>query len=256
MDDRALYPTILGLQAPWEVERVELRTDPQEVDVWVGAEAGTSFACPHCGQTAPIYDHVERRWRHVDTCQFRTLLCARPPRLRCAAHGVITVPVPWAETGSRFTLLFERLAIAWLQEATPTAVGRRLGLSWDEARGIMERAVRRGLQHRQPTVVPHLGVDERSFLKRHQYVSVVADLDTPRILHVADDRKAASLTGDFQTLTPRQRGGIPDVAARERTVTRDFEKGPCKRSLAIATEDTTQVRIVDRAGRVRWRTTP
>lgn len=212
MDDRALYQTILGLQAPWEVERVELRTDPQEVDVWVGAAAGTPFACPHCDQAAPIYDHVERRWRHLDTCQFRTLLCARVPRVQCATHGVTTVPVPWAEAGARFTRLFERLAIAWLQEATPTAVGRRLGVSWDEARGIMERAVRRGLQRRQPTVVPHLGVDEKSFLKRHQYVSVVVDLEAPRILHVADDRKATSLTGYFQMLTPAQREGIVAIA--------------------------------------------
>ena len=212
MDDRALYQTILGLETPWVVERVELRTDPQEVDVWVGAAPGTPFACPQCGEASPIYDHVERRWRHLDTCQFRTLLCARIPRLSCATHGVTTASVPWAEPGSRFTLLFERLAIAWLKEATPTAVGRRLGLSWDEARGIMTRAVRRGMRRRQPTVVPYLGIDEKSFLKRHQYVSVVVDLETPRILHVADDRKATSLTSYFTTLTDGQRDGIVAIA--------------------------------------------
>lgn len=119
----------MGLQAPWDVARVELRTDPVEVDVWVGATPGTSFACSKCGQASPIYDHVERRWRHLDTCQFRTLSCARIPWLSCATHGVTTVAVPWAEAGSCFTQLFKRLAIAWLKEATPTAVGRRLGLS-------------------------------------------------------------------------------------------------------------------------------
>jgi transposase len=191
---------------------VELRTDPQEFDVWVGAVPGTPFACPKCGQAASIYDHVERRWRHLDTCQFRTMLCARIPRVACTAHGVTTVVVPWAEAGSHFTLLFERLAIAWLQEAMPTAVGRRLGLSWDEARGIMERAVRRGLARRQPAVAPHLGIDEKSFLKRHQYVSVVVDLDAPRILHVADGRKATSLTHYFTTLTETQRDGIAAIA--------------------------------------------
>jgi len=111
------------------VERVELREATQEVDVRVAAATGTTFGCPQCAAVSPVYDHVERRWRHLDTCQFRTLLCARVPRVRCATHGVTTVRVPWAEPGSRFTLLFERLAIAWLQDATPTAVGRRLGLS-------------------------------------------------------------------------------------------------------------------------------
>jgi len=212
VDDRALYQTILGLQAPWGVERVELRVEPGEVEVWVAAEAGTSHACPDCAAVSAIHDHVERRWRHLDTCQFRTVLCARVPRVRCATHGVRTTRVPWAEPGSRFTLLFERLAIAWLREATPTAVARRLGLSWDEARGIMARAVRRGLARRQPTVVPYLGIDEKSFLKRHQYVSVVVDLDAARILHVADERKAVSLVEYFGALDEAQRTGITAIA--------------------------------------------
>jgi transposase len=203
---------MLGLQAPWAVERVELRVEPGEVEIWVAAEAGTPHACPDCAAVSAIHDHVERRWRHLDTCQFRTVLCARVPRVRCAAHGVRTTRVPWAEPGARFTLLFERLAIAWLREATPTAVARRLGLSWDEARGIMARAVRRGLARRQPAVVPHLGIDETSFLKRHQYVSVVVDLDAARILHVADDRQAVSLTPFFEGLSDAQRTGITAIA--------------------------------------------
>jgi transposase len=212
VDDRALYQAILGLSAPWQVERVELRVEPGEVEVWVAAEAGTPHACPDCEAVSAIHDHVERRWRHLDTCQFRTVLCARVPRVRCSTHGVRTTRVPWAEPGSRFTLLFERLAIAWLREATPTAVARRLGVSWDEARGIMARAVRRGLARRQPTVVPYLGIDEKSFLKRHQYVSVVVDLDAPRILHVADERKAVSLVDYFRGLDDAQRTGIAAIA--------------------------------------------
>jgi hypothetical protein len=57
------------------------------------------------------------------------------------------------------------------------------------------------------------------------------------------------------TINRGMRGGIPDVAARERTVTLYIEKEPFKRSLAIATEETIQVLIVDRAGSVLWRTT-
>jgi hypothetical protein len=32
----------------------------------------------------------------------------------------------------------------------------------------MVRAVRRGMARRQPSVVPHLGIDEKSVLKHHQ----------------------------------------------------------------------------------------
>ena len=44
------------------------------------------------------------------------------------------------------------------------------GLSWDEVRAIMERAVGRGLERRQAGPVPHIAVDEKSFRKRHRYL--------------------------------------------------------------------------------------
>jgi transposase len=125
---------------------------------------------------------------------------------------VLQVPVPWAEKGSRFTQLFERLAIDWLLEAGRSAVKRRLRLSWDEADGIMQRAVRRGLARRKQEVVPHVGVDEKSFQKRHEYVTVVCDLDRGHVLHVSDDRKAESLAAYYQSLTAEQRTGIQAVA--------------------------------------------
>lgn len=211
MEDRELYQTILGLSAPWGVERVHLKEAEGTVEVWVSPADGTTWSCPECEASVPGYDHVERRWRHLDTCQFTTVLCAQVPRTHCLTHGVRTVRVPWAEAGSRFTLLFERLAIAWLREATPAAVARRLGLSWEEARGIQERAVRRGLARREREPVAHLGIDEKSFLKRHQYVSVVVDLQRGRVLDVANDRKAESLVPYFSALSADERDGIEAI---------------------------------------------
>ena len=212
MEDRALYQTILGLSEPWTVERVELCETEHAVQVFVEATAGTTFTCPDCRAAAPVYDHAERRWRHLDTCQFTTLLVARVPRVQCGTHGVKTVRVPWAENGSRFPLLFERLAIAWRKEATPTAGARRLGLAWDEVRGIQERAVRRRLARRSREPVARIGIDEKSFLTRHQYVSIVVDLDQPRVLHVADNRRAESLVSSFGGLTEAERTGIDAIA--------------------------------------------
>lgn len=212
MDDRSLYATILGLQAPWDVERVELREAEQVVHVWVRAQAGTQFVCPECGATGPIYDHGDRSWRHLDTCQFQTLLHAAVPRITCPTHGVRTITVPWAERRSHFTLLFERLAIAWLKEATPLAVARRLGLTWEEANGIVERAVRRGLARRTSVAGRRLGIDEHSYLKHFQFVTMVVDLDEQTVLHVADDRTAETLAGYFDGLSIDERLAIEAIA--------------------------------------------
>lgn len=212
MDDRALYATILGLSDPWDVVRVELRAEEKAVHIWVGERAGTRFGCPECKAAAPIYDHVDRQWRHLDTCQFTTQLHAAVPRVECPAHGVKTVAVPWAERGSHFTLLFERLALAWLREATPLAVARLLGLSWEQTNHIVVRAVRRGLQRRPSATASRIGIDEHSFLKPHRYVTMVVDLDRRIVLHVGDDRRRDTLTPYFAHLTPAERAGITAIA--------------------------------------------
>jgi hypothetical protein len=54
-----------------------------------------------------------RQWRHLDTCQLKTLLVADLPRVQCAEHGVVSVHVPWSEPGSGFTALYEALVIDW-----------------------------------------------------------------------------------------------------------------------------------------------
>jgi len=212
MDDRTLYATILGIALPWEVDRVELDDGAKAVHVWLEARSGTTFACPECQTISPLHDHVERSWRHLDTCQYETRLHARVPRVDCAEHGVKTVPVPWATAHSRFTMLFERLAIAWLKEATPAAVARRLGLTWEEANGIVERAVRWGLARRTSVAGCRLGIDEHSYLKHFQFVTMVVDLDEQTVLHVADDRSAETLAGYFESLSIDERLAIEAIA--------------------------------------------
>ena len=120
--------------------------------------------------------------------------------------------MPWAEPSSRFTALFEALAIEWLKAASQKAVAGLLQLSWDEIHGIMERAVKRGLERRQAEPVSQMGVDEKAFRKGHSYLTLVNDLMRGRVLYVAEDRKQSSLDGFWETLTAEQISGIEAVA--------------------------------------------
>jgi transposase len=207
-----LYTAVLGLKAPWSVERVETQLDAGEVHVTVALPTNTRWVCPECGAAAPIHDHQDRSWRHLDTCQFHTIVHARVPRLNCPTHGIRQLKVPWAEPGSQFTAMFEALAIDWLSQASVSAVAKHLRISWDEASGIMERAVRRGLERREAEVIKHVGVDETSFAKRQAYVTVVADLERSRVLYVADDRSQAALDGYWAGLSHEHLLGIEAIA--------------------------------------------
>jgi transposase len=214
MRDIDLYRQVLGLEKPWAVGRVDLDVAGHRVDIWVEHESGVVWSCPQCGRELSCRDHAEERvWRHLDTCQFQTHLHARIPRVDCPEHGVVQVRVPWAEARSRFTLLMERLVIDVLTQcATVSGACRLLGLSWDEAWGVMERAVARGQRRKQAKVIPHVGVDEKAFRKGHDYMTVVCDLDAASVAYVAEDRTTASLEGYWKGLSQAQLEGIESVS--------------------------------------------
>ncbi len=163
--------------------------------------------------SSPLYDHIPlRRWRHLDHGGFLTWLNARVPRVACREHGIRQIPIPWALPSSRFTIPFERHAIDVLLEADVLGGARLLHISWDEAWNLMERAVERGLRAKKQRVIAHLGVDEKSVARRHQYVTLVCDLDRSTVEYIADDRKKTSLDAYYQSLSKEQLVGIEAVA--------------------------------------------
>lgn len=212
MQGRDIYAQIMGIRHPWTVVDVKTDAERKEVVVEVAAAFDAEFACMACGKVCPRYDARPRRWRHLDTCQYKTIVAADVPRVECKEHGVQQVLVPWAEAGSRFTGLFEAVAIDWLKEASISAVSRRMGLTWHEVDGIMERAVLRGLAGRQQVAPKEMGVDETSFQKRHEYVTVVTNLAGTEVLYVADGRSKESLAAFYRQLKPADRRKIAVVA--------------------------------------------
>ncbi|MBK7975726.1 MAG: ISL3 family transposase [Deltaproteobacteria bacterium] len=140
------------------------------------------------------------------------MLIADVPRSNCPEHGPLQVTVPWAEAGSRFTALFEALVIDWLHEASLSGVARQVRITWDEADGIQTRAVRRGLARRERRLPTRIGVDETSFQKRHEYVTVVIDQVAGDVVHVADDRKRASLETYLAGHSVEERAAVETVA--------------------------------------------
>ena len=187
------YSLLLGLKSPWKVAKVNLEMEQHRVVIEVSHGSG-KVACPDCGKLSAQRDLAPARsWRHLDTMNFETIIQARVPRCNCPECGVKTTAIPWAGKHSRFTLMFEAFAIEVLQMAKSLDAGRRfLGLSWDSAHAIMERAVDRGLSRRDISGVEHIGIDEKSFLKGHDYLTSLNDLDEGRVLDVVQERTEAA----------------------------------------------------------------
>jgi len=213
MQDRELYRQILGIESPWYVERVDLQLKQGEIHVYLEHKEEVEWRCPECEKACTLFDHQpERQWRHLDTCQYRTVLHARVPRSDCAEHGARGVRLPWAEAGSRFTLLFEAIAIEWLKQASQKAVAEQMKLSWHEIHGIMKRAVQRGLRRRKLETIRRIGVDEKAFRTGYSYMTLVNDLDRGCVLYVGEGREQSSLDPFWSTLSPDQLNEIEAIA--------------------------------------------
>lgn len=81
---KELYRKIVALVLPWAVASVELCHESKEIRVQVERSRGASFRWSENDCECPIHDPAEpRRWRHLDSCQFKTVLIASTPRSRC-----------------------------------------------------------------------------------------------------------------------------------------------------------------------------
>jgi transposase len=218
MRDTELYQTLLGLTAPWEVATVTVTKASAdrplgEIAVAVRWCAAAPLVCPSCGQQAPGYDGRPRRWRHLNTMQWKTFITAEVPRVNCPQCGVRQVRVAWAEDASRFTELFEAFAIQVLKAVRSKVQAQWLTeLSWDQVDRIMARAVARGLERRSLQDLTHLGLDEKSFGKGHDYVSVMHDVVGRRVLEVVPERTRKAADMLWAGIPAAQRQGVAAVA--------------------------------------------
>jgi len=214
MDDKELYRQILGVVAPWKIKEIKLEIDNDRVDIYLEWPYLTDGTCPECGKTCKIHDRREERiWRHLDTCQLKTFIHCSTPRVKCTEHKTKTMEVPWAEDMSRFTKQFERIAIQFLEASeNRKKTAENLRLSWDELNHIMTKAVKRGLKRRTDDPIKYIGMDEKSFLKGQNYVTVMTDTEGKRILDIAQNRTGESVDTLWEGLTENQKSGIEAVS--------------------------------------------
>jgi transposase len=126
--------------------------------------------------------------------------------------GVRQVRLPWAEPGSRFTLLFEALAIDVLLSTDVKKAATLLGLTWDEAWHIMERAVVRGRGAKPEAMPSMIGIDEKAIAKGHRYMTLVCDLEQATVEYIVDERRESSLRDYFAAFDPETREALQAIS--------------------------------------------
>jgi transposase len=210
LNTEALFTAALGLQAPWRVERAELSTAKHRIDFDVVCTE-QRLPCPHCGVIDQgIHERVSRSWRHLDFFQFEAWLHADIPRVACTACGKTSqVSVPWAREGSGFTLLFEALALSLCKELPVAQAARHLRANPKALWRRIEHYIKLARAKDDMSGVRHIGIDETSLRKGHEYVTVVHDLQQKRLLFVTQGRDHQTLDAFTQDLA--EHGGNADA---------------------------------------------
>lgn len=199
MDQLTLYNQILGLTSPWKTVSVDLKQELSEVIVNVTHDRNITFCCPKCGNSAPIYDQRARQWRHLDTCQYKTIIKAKVPRIACPEHGVLTVQIPWSEGSSHYSKLFENEVVKWAKEISILAVTRRFRISWSSVDRIIHRALQRGLEKSWEYDCTHLSVDETCIKKGREFITVLSN-HHGQVISLEDGRSGDSLINCLQKI--------------------------------------------------------
>jgi transposase len=154
-----------------------VRFEPDRVIVEVALRR-RRLQCPRCGfSTAARRDtrRVDSVWRHLDLGVWRLEVHCRRRRLRCPRHGVLAEGVPFARHRSGFTRDFECLA-AWLAaRVDKSAITKMLRIDWDTVGRIVARVCADELDPDRLSDLYDIGVDEVSWKRQHNYLTLVAD---------------------------------------------------------------------------------
>ncbi len=200
------------------VESVDLGGDRQG-EVLVArcrVKAGQASRCSRCRRRCGRYDRQtdRRRWRGLDLGTTRVFLEADTHRVSCPEHGVVVAHVPWARPGSRFTTAFED-TVAWLvAHAAATVVAVLLRIAWRSVTAIVTRVIAdRAAGTDRLANLRRIGIDEISYRKGHQYLLVVTDHDTGRLVWAGKDRTTDTLNRFFDDLGEDRAAMLTHVSA-------------------------------------------
>ena len=79
MKDTRFFEQALELVAPWKVVDVNMDLAAKRVEVKVDCGSAEMWVDPQSGQRLHIHGYEQRRWRHLPTMQFETIIVAQVP---------------------------------------------------------------------------------------------------------------------------------------------------------------------------------
>ena len=229
----SVWARMLKLERTTVVEDVTFDAPVNAIVVHVHPNRRAKHRCGICGRQAPLYDRGEgrRRWRALDLGPLQAYLEAEAPRVKCPEHGVIVAQVPWARHRSGFTYSFEDM-VSWLAaHCSKSAVQALMRIAWRSVGHIVTRVVADAQREQDRFAdLTRIGIDEISYKRGQNYLTVVVDHDTGRLIWAAPGRSEATLKQFFDELGKERSGKITMVTADAADWIRNVVRERCKKA--------------------------
>jgi transposase len=160
---------------------------------------------PYCSscerRVRAVHDRYEgRRWRHLDLAALRVWLRYTMRRVDCPRCGVVVELVPWAENQSWFTYEFEEQVAYLAQRADKTTLSTLMRIGWRTVGAIIERVLPRHRSADPLEGLTHIGIDELSYRRHHEYVTVIVDHVRGGVVWAHPGKNAETLKAFFEEL--------------------------------------------------------
>lgn len=188
MNANTLFGMALGLGNGWKVVNSEMDVEGKHLKLWLDFEVGSQFACAKCGEWCAVHDTVEKKWRHLNFWQHETTLIARVPRTVCDEDGVLLTEVPWARSGSGFTLMMEAMILLLCQQMPVSAAARQLGETDQRLWRVLDHYVSAAHAAKDWSGVRRVMIDETSTKKGHNYATNFMDADSNDLLFTVEGK--------------------------------------------------------------------
>ena len=198
------------------VNIVEQMVTPGATEAHILAEPDKRFRpiCQGCGQLAlGVHSWTQRKIRDLSfataqtwiTCRYRKLLCAH-------CQGIHIEDLELFHPYLRVTTRLARYIYQLCKVMTVSQVAQHLAIDWKTVKNIDKLYLER--DYGQPDVkgLRILAIDEISIRKGHNYLTIVLDFLTGRVVFVGKNRKAKTQKRFFNQLISGQRKRIEAVA--------------------------------------------
>ena len=197
------------------VNQVEVDNNANKLTIICHRDKRFNALDPNTGKKGKVNTLAKKMVRDIPIFGFKTFVQVERAQVRLAGNIRRLESLSFTDTNCFYTLRFCYLVSGLCRHMSIQAVSRHLNLRWEMVKNMDRYCLAQTL----PNLVPedlkdlrYIGVDEVARAKGHDYMTVIYDMESGRLIGVETDRKAEVLVAYLKRIPKEVRQGIKAVA--------------------------------------------